>query len=681
MRASKKRPPPRESSATTASPVRIGVWATAVLAGMGWAWAFALLAVREHEVVTYSVIASAPPAWGFLALDTPRLLLAIALGAAWAWRCARAERAFAPPTRWLLAAYLIPALDLVRLAGESIPATFLEPLALIVITTGAVRAFLGAAENFPKLSPRACQGVVWGIAAAAGMWWYWQNCEAYDNYLLGYHDFGHFAHRVVNTWEGRGFLRETPSLPAYWDHYNPGLALLAPLWGLWPDARLFLLLQAVCLAGSAPIVFAAAWRAGAESTAAALWTAAYLLFPVTGQLNLGYSYGWHPDSQALPLLFAALAFALERRFLAAAVAAGLACTFVESIPVVLAFLAFTLAGQAWAGGQWASPLARRAPWWGWFLAWGAFTLYFLLVFRFAAFSHYQVNRFVNLGETPGEVLLSPLLRPGEFWGQVLRAESAWFLLCLLTPLGWRTMLRGWPTLLALAPPLMVLLAWKHQPAIGLSFQYLTALLPIMLLAAWHGALAPHFARAASDLQSEPEPSKVDRRLHAAAVVAIAGCAVASVFLGAWPWSSPTIPLVAMQSYPAADALSAEGPSWRNPRQAGSPGHRLLEDCVRQVGADPGAAVLASGRVAAHLIHLRRLESVGQALEFRWQALAEEAGPGKSPIEVFDWVLLDTQEQFQQSPELMEQAIREARRVGYRTVRNEDGVVLLARPDP
>ena len=68
--------------------------------------------------------------------------------------------------------------------------------------------------------------------------------------MLGYHDFGHFAYRVASTWEGRGFLLETPSLPAFWDHFNPGLALLAPLWGLWPDAQA-LLAAAGCLPGGA----------------------------------------------------------------------------------------------------------------------------------------------------------------------------------------------------------------------------------------------------------------------------------------------------------------------------------------------------------------------------------------------------------------------------------------------
>jgi uncharacterized membrane protein len=209
--------------------------------------------------------------------------------------------------------------------------------------------------------------------------------------LLGYHDFGHFARRIVNTWEGRGWLMESPGVPAFWDHFNPGLVLLAPGWGLWPDARLFILLQAVCLASPALFVFGIARRSGCDGLTAAAWSGAYLAFPSVGLLNLSYSYGWHPVSVAIPLMFLAVwALLAGRRWLALA-AILLACSFQESVIVVAGCLAACLALQGWLAGQqsaagWRGGLERFAgdtqlagqlPVRGWLGIWLALVMAFL----------------------------------------------------------------------------------------------------------------------------------------------------------------------------------------------------------------------------------------------------------------------------------------------------------------
>ncbi|MCJ7544366.1 MAG: DUF2079 domain-containing protein, partial [Phycisphaerae bacterium] len=207
----------------------------------------------------------------------------------------------------------MPVLDLVRLAGPSLPVTFLEPIGLALLTGWAVRDFvrlrLSRSSSTVLARPRA-PGWLWFlavavVAAALGGWWFWVSHRAYADYELGYFDFGHFARRVINTWRGYGFLQQTPGLPPFWDHFNPGLAGLAPLWGLWPNAHLFFALQATCLAAPAVFVYGIARRLGAAPAAAAAWAGAYLTWPVVGQLNYNFSYGWHPVSTALPLMLAA----------------------------------------------------------------------------------------------------------------------------------------------------------------------------------------------------------------------------------------------------------------------------------------------------------------------------------------------------------------------------------------
>ena len=97
------------------------------------------------------------------------------------------------------------------------------------------------------------------------------------------------------------------------------------------------MLQAVCLALPAPLVFGIARAWGAGAAAAAAWAAAYLAYPAIGQLNLNYTYGWHPVSLALPLLFLGLWGFSRGRLVLAGASLLLACSFEETLLVVPAW--------------------------------------------------------------------------------------------------------------------------------------------------------------------------------------------------------------------------------------------------------------------------------------------------------------------------------------------------------
>ena len=207
---------------------------------------------------------------------------------------------------------VIPLLEQFRRLGVSVPATFLEPLYFAFATAMAVWALRPAAgdsgrrsagdavsgganaplpgdqrerpaKKHPSRQSRPAKAerrgsvpaaawsnpAFWRLALVAlvtlaAAWWFYQGEQSYGDYQLGYPDFAEYAHRVVNTWQGRGFLARPPNWPVFFDHFNPGLALLAPLWGLWPDARLVILIQALALAAPAAFVAALARDLGPD---------------------------------------------------------------------------------------------------------------------------------------------------------------------------------------------------------------------------------------------------------------------------------------------------------------------------------------------------------------------------------------------------------------------------------
>jgi uncharacterized membrane protein len=653
-----------------------------------------LLSTRESLVELYLVLSSAPELWGFLALPIGKqaAILGIALlFAVIGIRTAEHRDDRWPQSAlWLLAPAAIVALDALRSLGLPIPYTFFEPL-YFSFATGMATAHLARemprkprlSQFFHRLGTAGWFWLVLGLAAAACAWWSWEGTRAYENFLLGYHDFGHFARRIINTWEGRGWLLEAPGVPAFWDHFNPGLILLAPLWAVWPDARLFIGLQAVCLASPALLAFGIARRYDCDGPTSALWSAAYLAFPSVGLLNLSYSYGWHPVSVAVPLLFLAAWALLHGWRLGALAAAVLACSFQESVIVVLGCLAAALALQAWlidgrSRGGWRAAWARRAgdarlaqrlPGWGWLTLWAVMVLAFLLIARYAPFMQFQTARFARLGDSPITVGLSPVLRPAAFWGQMLRSASIYFLLGLLVPWHLPSMLRGWPLLLALALPITVLLAWEHGPAVSIAFQYVSESLLVLYLAALSGSGGLR-GRLVADLNREPSADA--RRIGAVAAVA-ASLTAASLF-GSLPWSSPTLTVMIAQSY----EVEGQEDAVFNPRAVGTPGHALVKVVLAEIDR-PDASVVATGRIASHLLRVRRLESAEQAL-VRWELLTREMGPTRSPIEAFDWVVLDRYERFQQSSDRIQILWDAARDAGYRTTLDEDGLIVLRRPD-
>jgi len=644
--------------------------------------------MREHLADSYEVLSSAPELWGFLALPLSRLFVVAGLGGLIAVAYVRQARYSGSPlpkaSLWLLATGAIPLLDLLRSMGVAVPVTFLEPL-WFSLATGMGVSFLGDCATWSttfRTSPRWLLAVI-AMTLAAGVWWYWQGERYYADYLLGYHDFGHFARRLVNTWEGRGWLMESPGVPAFWDHFNPGLVLLAPLWGIWPDARLFVLLQAICLASPALLVYGIVRRWDGEPWTAAVWSAVYLAYPSVGLLNLSFSYGWHPVSLALPLLFLAVWAMLRGWRIGALIAALLACSFKETVIVALGCLAACLALQAWldrgerrdersnaarrlAGN---AGLARRLPPWCWLAVWATLVLAFVLIVRLAPFAQFQTARFANLGDSIGEIVLSPWLRPAAFWGQVLRMSSVWFLLAMFVPWHLPNLLRGWPILLAAGLPLGVLLAWKHGPATSIALQYITESIVIMFLAALSGACVESGQATAGP----GAPDTGSRFSRSGAMGALAASLTASWLFGSLPWSSPTLSVLEAHSY----EVESERDLAFNPRGAGTPGHARLESIVARVDRQE-FAVLATGRIAAHLLRVRRLESVEQAM-VRWELLQREVGADHSPIEVFDWIVLDRYEQFQQSIGRTHQIIDEARRAGYRETYDQDGLIVFQRP--
>jgi uncharacterized membrane protein len=514
-------------------------------------------------------------------------------------------------------------------------------------------------------------GLLCVFTMGVGTWWFLQSKYLFDSFQLGFNDFGHFLLRVIHTARGQGFLMEAPFLPTYWDHFNPGVALLVPLWWIWPKPELVFFLQAFALAGSSLLVYGIALAHRLGKPCAALWGVAWLFYPSVGQMNVAYTYGWHPISFSIPCLLAAYWLIMQGRTKTAIVSAILACSFEEgAIAAVGCFAAMrAIRGSFIASieplddqessdreltginaGQWA-------------VVWLLCSLGFLAIYRWSGLAPFQTGRFAKLGSSAIEICLSPVLRPSVFFGLLFRSRNLVFLLFLISPFA-VLILRSrflW-ALVAATPLFLVLLLWEHMPAQSLAFQYASVILPILFLGAIEGSC--RFSAWKSVLS----------------VFAIGW--TLSLFVGQFPWSGDTLADVKSRSYPpVARWTGASGT-----RAMGSSDHRVFHQQIRQIrselqgGSNPfeRSRVLATGRLAGHCLGALELETVGQFFD-RFSDYRKLYPDLSSPVLHYDLILLDPIEGFQQTKDQTKQIREMALSLGFELTTFINGFDVLKRP--
>ena len=156
---------------------------------------------------------------------------------------------------------------------------------------------------------------------------------------------------------------------------------------------------------------------------------------------------------------------------------------------------------------------------------------------------------------------------------------------------------------------------------------------------------------------------------AAALGAFATASTLSLFLGQFPFSSRTLQDVQVQTYQPAET------EFR--LQHGGADNLWLHDQVAKIRVS-GDAVLATGRIAAHCVGNRDVETVGQFAQRR-DKLAKLADRLNQPMLHYQWVILDRLEHFQQNEAEIEAVEREAIRSGFAKVDEQYGIVVYTNP--
>ena len=260
------------------------------------------------------------------------------------------------------------------------------------------------------------------------------------------------------------------------------MALVAPLYRLWADPRLLLLLQVLFLALPALVLYRLGGRHLGHPAAGLAVAVAYLAYP---GVQWAISWQFHPEAIAAGLLALAVAAADRRRHGRMALWLALAALCGAELGLVVAGFGLLLV----AGG-------RRAVGWrtaGAGLAWFLVATYLLAPLHAGRVTRLFETDYGIAGTGPRALLASLPTMAGHALQTGLANDGLFYLLLVFLPLlGLPLLAPRW--LLPVAPPLLLNLAAVQPEHHQLRFHYLATAAPLLAAGAVAGLAAVRSAR-------------------------------------------------------------------------------------------------------------------------------------------------------------------------------------------
>ncbi|HFD39150.1 MAG TPA: DUF2079 domain-containing protein [Anaerolineae bacterium] len=469
--------------------------------------------------------------------------------------------------------------------------------------------------------------IVWGLIAAYVAFFGLLTVRQHDAFQTTAFDLGNVDQAVWNTRHGRPFhMTNIEGLTnRLGTHVEPILLPISLLYFVWSDPRALLLLQTIVIALGAWAVFLTGrWKIGKLGIGnfPLVFAVAYLLFPALQSANV---FDFHAVALAPTFFLFAFYFLERERWGWYALFAALTMSCKEDMPLSVAMLGlYALVVRR----RWRVGLATMAAAGAWFLlAVGVIMPHFDTrgVSPLA-------NRYAYLGDGPLEMAATLITQPGVWLSRLFTAENAVYVLKLLAPVAFLSLLAPQVLMLGLPALLVNLLSsdgFMHQLE---GFHYGVTLVPAVFLSAIYGA--------AWLLRRRPQ----SRRRPLLLAAALLGC---SLF---YHWGHGYTPL----------ARDFRG-SW----PAVTDHHRLGEQIARRIPTEASLAALP--RPNPH------------ASQRQWLSMIDCLENGQlAPLHDAEYVWLDVTDGWPLHPNDLKRGVEALLADGYGLAEAEDGWLLLRR---
>lgn len=340
--------------------------------------------------------------------------------------------------------------------------------------------------------------IAWLITVAGLLFFVALTVQSHNAFLTTAFDLGNYDQAVWNTAHGRPLrLTNIPGVDIRLAHHvEPILFLIAPLYWLWSDPRMLLIVQAtVVMAGALPAYWLARRRLQ-DDWAALFFPLAWVLYPPLEGVVL---FDFHAVALASSLLLFAFNWLDEGRVRLFALAAFLAAMTKEEIGFLVALMgayAFFVQGRRRLG------LVTMLAGAGWSL----FAIEVVTAYFSPKGEHVFLSYYEGLGDGFLGLVKTALTAPQRIIMRALEGGAIGYLATILTPLGFLALLAP-EVLLIAAPSFAVNLLSSsepmrtpvgfHYPAPITPFVFAASIVGLARLAHWwrvRGGSPQHVAR-------------------------------------------------------------------------------------------------------------------------------------------------------------------------------------------
>ena len=347
----------------------------------------------------------------------------------------------------------------------------------------AERSVTTAAATKPKRrSFVTARTLVFGVSALYALVFVGAALLHFLAYQSAHLDLGTMTQTLWSTTHGH-FLEMTDAsgrnVMRFAYHVDPMLAVLAPLWWIWPSGLMLVTVQAVAVASGAIPVYWLAQKHLQSERSAVHFAFAYLLFPATQFNAFTISSGFHSVALAVPLILFAIWYLDENRLVPFTILALLAVTTKEEIGAAVGCLGI------WYAVRHGERLVGAAI----FVGGTAVSLFdFLYVIP-----HYTANgsnpfegRYSQLGKTPTGIVHTVFTDPSAIVHDVATWHKLFYVALLLGPfLG--LFLRAPLLFLGAIPDLAINLLSNHQDQTSIAYHWTAGVIPFTIAASILGA--------------------------------------------------------------------------------------------------------------------------------------------------------------------------------------------------
>lgn len=311
----------------------------------------------------------------------------------------------------------------------------------------------------------------------------------YDNFFTGRFDLGNMDQAVWNSIHARFFQITDPNgtniISRLAFHADFILVLISPLYLIWSNPKMLLLLQSVTLGFGAIFVYLISKEIIKEKKFSLLFSVIYLLNPALQYANL---YDFHPVTLGTTLLLAAFYYFLKRKYFLLIIFAVLAGLTKEHVWAIISIFGLAITLRVfWENKFLFRRLNRKQI--GEIIFGLSITLISVLTFYYLIWhaipiasggQHFALSYYSDFGNTTSNVAKNILLSPLKIISTALQPPKLIYLFQLLFPLGFLSLLN--PMILVFTiPDLTVNLLSNNAQLHQIFYQYTSTVTPFIFI--------------------------------------------------------------------------------------------------------------------------------------------------------------------------------------------------------